>query len=159
MDQVEEMDHRTAAGNRRPTADNFRREAVGLQIRGRDARALFRVCGVVEATVRILLAAKPDDIETLRRFEGRKREGGPMTLINFVHISANPRLVYELIPTIEGVFVRQPVKFNSAGFFDRERAIPKPQGVWRLAVIRRLGGLWVGGTAVGQVNRCARTLS
>lgn len=99
------------------------------------ATAVLLALAVVEAAVRIVLAARPNDIEALRRFDHRKQQGGPMTLINFVRISDNPRLVYELIPNAEGVFRGNPVKFNSAGFFDREREIAKPAKTFRIAAI------------------------
>jgi lysophospholipase L1-like esterase len=105
----------------------FRAVAAGMGL-------LFALV-IVEAAVRLILAARPNDIETLRRFDHRKQQGGPMTLINFVRVSDNPRLIYELIPNAEGIFRGNPVKFNSAGFFDRDREVAKPAKTFRLAAI------------------------
>ncbi|MCX7019300.1 MAG: SGNH/GDSL hydrolase family protein [bacterium] len=99
------------------------------------ALGLLLAFAAVEIAARLVLAARPNDIETLRRFEHKKREGGPMTLINFVRISDNPRLIFELIPNLEGSFQGVPVKFNSSGRRDPERPVTKPPGVFRIAAL------------------------
>jgi hypothetical protein len=90
---------------------------------------------MIEVAARMILAIRPNDIEALRRFDHAKRAGGDLKLIHFVRISDNPRLVYEMIPEIEGFFHNVPVKINSAGFADRERTVAKPAGTFRIAAI------------------------
>lgn len=89
----------------------------------------------LEIFVRILLAARPDDIEALKRFEHAKRTAGELKMIHFVRLSSNPRMVYEMVPNVSGTFHEAPLRTNSAGFADRERSREKPSGVFRIAVI------------------------
>ncbi|MCX7625270.1 MAG: SGNH/GDSL hydrolase family protein [Candidatus Sumerlaeaceae bacterium] len=92
-------------------------------------------CIALEVCVRLLLAARPDDIEALKRFEHARRTSGELKMIHFVRLSSNPRMVYELVPNVSGTFHNAPLRTNSAGFADRERIKEKPAGVFRLAVI------------------------
>ncbi|GIX44928.1 MAG: hypothetical protein KatS3mg130_1336 [Candidatus Sumerlaea sp.] len=106
---------------------------------------LFRMLAIVfgcvvafvamEVFVRALLASRPNDIEALRRFNHAKQTVGELKLIHFVRISDNPRLVYEMLPNIEGTFHKAPLRTNSAGFADRERSLEKPARTFRIAVI------------------------
>lgn len=89
----------------------------------------------LEVFVRILLAARPDDIEALKRFEHAKRTAGELKMIHFVRLSSNPRMVYEMVPNVSGTFHDAPLRTNSAGFADRERSREKPAGFFRIAVI------------------------
>ena len=89
----------------------------------------------LELLVRITLAARPNDIEALRRFEHVKRTGGELKMIHFVRLSPNPRIVYEMLPNIEGTFHGATLRTNSAGFADKERQPVKSKGTYRIAVI------------------------
>jgi hypothetical protein len=89
----------------------------------------------LEAGTRIIMAARPDDIEELRRFRERNASGEPLLLRDLVRISPDPRLVYEFIPGIEGSFKDVPVRINAAGFRDPDRPEQKPPGTWRLAAL------------------------
>jgi lysophospholipase L1-like esterase len=90
---------------------------------------------ILELTVRLVLASRPDDIEALRRFEHAKRTSGDLKMIHFVRLSSNPRMIYEMVPNVSGTFHDAPLRTNSAGFADRERTLKKPTGVFRIAVI------------------------
>ncbi|MBX7244661.1 MAG: SGNH/GDSL hydrolase family protein [Candidatus Sumerlaeaceae bacterium] len=91
--------------------------------------------GCLEIFARIHAASQSDNIEALQRFDRAKKSGVPLTLIYFVKMSADPKLVYELIPGVEGIFRKKPVKINSSGFFDVERKIEKPPDTFRIAGI------------------------
>ena len=89
----------------------------------------------LEVGVRILASARPDDIETLKRFEERKAKGEPLDLRHLIRMSRNPLLIYEFIPSVEGIFERVTVRINSAGYRDKERTLAKPPNTWRLATL------------------------
>ncbi len=89
----------------------------------------------LEVGVRILASARPNDIETLKRFEERKAKGEPLDLRNLIRMSRNPLLIYEFIPSVEGIFERVTVRINSAGYRDKERTLAKPPNTWRLAAL------------------------
>ena len=105
----------------------FRLVALGMGL-------LFGLVAV-ETAVRIVMAARPNDIEALRRFEQRKQSGETLLLRDLVRISRNPRLIYEFVPGIEGEFKGVPVRINSAGFRDPERTTRKPANTWRMAAL------------------------
>lgn len=105
----------------------FRLVAVGL--------GCVVACVFLETAVRMSLAVRPDDLEALRRFEHAKRTSRELKMIHFVRLSPDPRMIYEMVPNIEGTFHGAPLRTNSAGFADRERIRIKPAGTYRLAVI------------------------
>ncbi|MGB9690929.1 MAG: SGNH/GDSL hydrolase family protein [Candidatus Sumerlaeaceae bacterium] len=105
----------------------FRLAAIGLSL-------VFSLL-VLEITVRVTLAARPNDIEALRRFEHAKRTAGELKMIHFVRLSKNPRMIYEMVPNVNGTFHDAPLRTNSAGFADRERPLKKPRDTFRIAVV------------------------
>jgi lysophospholipase L1-like esterase len=90
---------------------------------------------LLEILVRAMLAARPNDIEALRRFEHAKRTTGDLKMIHFVRLSTNPQMIYEMVPNVDGTFHDAPLRTNSAGFADKERSLEKPRGTFRIAVI------------------------
>ncbi len=90
---------------------------------------------ILEIIVRVSLAARPNDIEALRRFEHAKRTAGELKMIHFVRLSKNPRMIYEMVPHVNGTFHDAPLRTNSAGFADRERSVKKLPDTFRIAVI------------------------
>jgi lysophospholipase L1-like esterase len=101
------------------------------------AIALGVTCALMllEISVRLILARRPNDIEALRRLEEVMRTQGELKLKHFVRMSHNPKMVYEMVPNVSGTFHDAPLRTNSAGFADRERTLKKSDGVFRIAVI------------------------
>ncbi|HEX9638286.1 MAG TPA: SGNH/GDSL hydrolase family protein [Acidobacteriota bacterium] len=105
----------------------FRLLAIGLGL----AAALL----VAETAVRLYLSMRPNDIEALRQFERQKRTAAALQIADFVRLSSNHRLGFELIPRSEGEFRGARIRINDAGFFDRERSQAKPPRVYRIAAL------------------------
>jgi hypothetical protein len=53
----------------------------------------------------------------------------------FTRPSAEPRLVFELAPNLDGLFKLVPFRTNSRGMRDREYSLHKPAGTFRVAVV------------------------
>jgi hypothetical protein len=53
----------------------------------------------------------------------------------FTRPSAEPRLVFELAPNVDGLFKLVAFRTNSRGMRDRERSVHKPAGAFRVAVV------------------------
>jgi lysophospholipase L1-like esterase len=89
----------------------------------------------LELLVRVSAARSPN--VGLAELDARRSHiaGHEGALGDMVMVSANPRLVYELMPQVEMLFGGHPLKINSAGFRDDEIPRQKPAGEFRIAAI------------------------
>jgi hypothetical protein len=61
-------------------------------------------------------------IENVEKLSKLPRPAERVSLGQIIRLSKNPRIIYELIPNVSGIFRNQPVSINSNGF--RGQAIP-----------------------------------
>ena len=72
---------------------------------------------------------------------------GRRSLVGLVRASSDPELVYELKPGLVGTFLGAPFAFNAQGLRDRDYALAKSPGVFRIVA---LGDSVMFGWGVGQ---------
>jgi len=102
---------------------------------------LFRVIAIMIGTCLALVAAEigvrlyeQARVGTISDLKAGGGAGGEeLRLVDIFQPSDNKRLIYEHAPSVEGKLVGVQVRTNSDGFYDPERAKPKPQGVFRIA--------------------------
>jgi lysophospholipase L1-like esterase len=70
------------------------------------------------------------DLENVRR--GASIAGGEARLGQIIRLSANPRLVYELIPELDVSFLQAPLRTNAQGWRGPSRSPSKPERTLRL---------------------------
>ncbi|MFN7953815.1 MAG: SGNH/GDSL hydrolase family protein [bacterium] len=120
------------AGERTPAA------AVPSRLRSRTlALAVgLALVAAAQAEIGLRLRAWYDDLRldrSVHRLEARKPppEGKKVALTEMIQLSANPRIIYELIPRLSVNYVR-PVHTNGAGFRSPEIPVAKPPKTVRL---------------------------
>lgn len=88
----------------------------------------------LEAGARIVFYKRQENLaEAVRYSRARaKRTDGPLKLIDFIQLSENDRLIYELMPGARGFFEGARVEINDHGYRGRLRPYGKPPGLHRI---------------------------
>lgn len=90
-----------------------------------------------EAALRLVVGRK-EHARELRSMLDRSRAATPdpgvhnVSLRGLIQSSTNDRIVYEMKPGLRAMFVGAPVAINRAGFREREVAVAKPPGTFRI---------------------------
>ncbi len=91
----------------------------------------------IEILLRLLASQPHGTMEDLRRFQEVKKTGQQLSMINLIRPgpAEAPRIVYEMIPGVEGRFWGGEVRINREGFFDADRSVEKPAGTYRIVAV------------------------
>lgn len=100
---------------------------------GLAAASLLLVLGLLEIGFR--LWAYWEDRKLLHSAMASRQDvplKGTMNLRDLIQLHPNPRIIYDLRPGLEGIFLGQPVSTNEHGFRGRGHPVEKPPGTVRI---------------------------
>ena len=113
---------------------------------------------IIEIALRIVASTDRSNYQTFRNAP-RLLGGKPSHFNDYLQPSPFPDLVYELVPNVKGdqlsEYYQRPITINADGMRDRAFQIPKPPGVFRVAV---LGDSIVFGWGVGDEENFPKLL-
>lgn len=93
--------------------------------------SLILILLVLEIGMRVYLSWKIGSMGALaaHKFNPQRKN---LMLADILQTNLNKRIVYELVPNREGQLMHAPLKINSQGLRDREYAVKKPAGTFRI---------------------------
>ena len=86
-----------------------------------------------EIITRIYLYSDKDNLDTLTNIKNSLIDNSSkLSTIDIIKLSNNDKIIYELKPNIEGIYVEKTIKINSQGLRDYEYSINKHNDVFRI---------------------------